>query len=255
MVGGNQRPSIVPRLRRTGARVVVTGAAGLEREELPDAIGHPPAGEVRLAHVEPRQILLRQVQATAFEVGGNVAQDVRQLQRDAKIDGIVACITRAENLQADQADRGSDPPAVFVEVVEGDVACAIEIHFDAVDQVRKRLPRQREPRQPWLQPIPLRRSRVTVVAAIQLVAPFLQCRPGSGDAGGIPSVCGLLVNRVVDCAAEIPHGDHRLALIARQHEKRVVERGWPAHRCHLNARQAIGGTSLARRLGRWRKTS
>ena len=94
-----------------------------------------------------RQVLERQIHAAAREIVFDVAENVRQLQRDAEVERVFARrgASTAEDLDADEADRRRDPPAVLEQIVERLVSRRVEIHRDAVDDVLERLARQVEP--------------------------------------------------------------------------------------------------------------
>ena len=80
----------------------------------------PLSKDVVLRDPEGPQFLLREVDAAAFRVFPDVAQDVGKLQRNAQISG-VGSHTRvpvAEDLQASQAHGGRDPVAVHLKVVK-----------------------------------------------------------------------------------------------------------------------------------------
>ena len=78
------------RQRVLRALVEIARAAALERDQLPHRFGDDPGGEVvDRASMRP-QVVERQVDAPALEVGLDVAQDVGQLQRDAEVERVVA---------------------------------------------------------------------------------------------------------------------------------------------------------------------
>src|SRR5262249_56064005 len=122
----------------------------------------------------------RQVHAPASEIPRHVAQDVRELERDAEIDGVLprSGVGAAEDPHAHEADGGSDPDAVFVQLLERTVAPPVQIHFDALDQRIERGPRQPERPDDWLQRAPLRRRRRSAIETPRdLLPPAPHLRP------------------------------------------------------------------------------
>ena len=96
----------------------------LEFDHPPDAVGRDAGGEVVDRAAERAQIFEWQVDAAAGEVVLDVAENVRELQRDAEIQGVGAgaFVAAAEDPDADQADRRRDAPAVLDQIVERLVA-------------------------------------------------------------------------------------------------------------------------------------
>ena len=84
-----------------------------------------------------------------------------ELEREAEIERVFARrgAAAAEDLDADQADGRGDAPAIFDELVEGRIARALEVHFDAVDEIVERLARQGKLRHERLEVRALRRQR------------------------------------------------------------------------------------------------
>ena len=106
-----------------------------------------PAPQIVLGAAETLQILGWNVHAAALEIRRHVADDVRQLQRNAEIDRVIARLQIAipENLDADQPDRRRHAQAVLPQLLERVVAVALQIHGHAVDQILEGRPRQLEP--------------------------------------------------------------------------------------------------------------
>src|SRR5262249_58441879 len=94
-----------------------------------------PRPEVVPLAPNPPQIFLGHVDATAAGIRLHVAHDIGQLEGDPEIDGVLAGpgVGIAEDLDAAEADRRGDAIAVRVELLEGLVGRAVEIHLDARD--------------------------------------------------------------------------------------------------------------------------
>ena len=106
----NRRASSLGSTRTARAKKIRARAAWCSRTERTLPVADAAAGalhflsNVRLGAAEPREIVLRQIEPAATVVHGNVAKNVRQLQRDAQIarviqDGLFAV---AEDLGAHQ---------------------------------------------------------------------------------------------------------------------------------------------------------
>ncbi len=171
-----------------------------------------PAASACSRDPETREILLRQVDAPLFQVGLDVANDVRGLQRQPEVEGVLARarIATAEHLDAHDADGGRDPPAIADELVEGLVTRAPQIHLDTVDEIVERLPRQPKRLDVRLEVLRLRRlGRVGTEEAADLLTPLHHLGRGRGR-------IRRLIHRIVDGAAEIPHHANGAALCRRQ---------------------------------------
>ena len=210
---------------RGGTPVVVASALALEPDQLADRGGHVSLAQHLFRHAETFQIFKRQVEPPLAEIGSDIAHDVRQLQGEPEVDGVGARrrVAIAKDLDADQSHRRRDPAAVFGQRVEGGKARVIEVHLDAANEVIERLARQAEFPDVGLECHPLRSAgRTGLIAGGHLRPPqrqlLLFLPPRS-----------RLIHRIVNRAAEVPYGDDRAPLPRRQHEKRVVEVGVPAH--------------------------
>ena len=230
--------------------------------------------EVRFCHAEACEIVLRQVDPPAMKVCRDVADDVRQLQRDAQLNSVLLRLrARApEDLDADQSNRGRDTPAVFVQRRKRRIAAGRDIHLDAVDQIGEWLPRKVKLADEGLQRPALPRLGLAVVASGQLLPPRRQRL----DRRHWP----WLVHRVVHRTAEVPDSHDGVPLRLRQHEERVIEAGIASHgrflivlrayrpgttgsavgpmprlRRQVSRRHASNGASVAPRDGRRVKTS
>src|SRR6185369_17063120 len=114
----------------------------------------------------------------------DVAQDVRELERDAEIERVVAraVASAADDLDADKPDGRGDAPAVLKEVVERLIPVGVEVHRDAVNYIFECLPRQVERADERLQMLALRgRWRRPVVAPAEFRSPELHRRAPGGD--------------------------------------------------------------------------
>ena len=115
-------------------------------------------------HAKAPEILARQIDTPVLGVLAHVAQDVRQLHRDAEIVrerfgvGPIGAVPRgqAEDRQAHPPDRAGDVAAVEHEILEALVAHAVDVHAHALDQLPQRAravarsarARRRAPRSP-----------------------------------------------------------------------------------------------------------
>src|SRR5207245_11696829 len=106
-----------------------------------------PGTAALLAVTPSRQRYRLKVDAPARGVLPEVAQDVRQPEGDAEVDGVGLGFGRAgpENLQADEPDRRRDSVAVLVELAECGVAVDGEIHLHARDDVVEVFPGDPQP--------------------------------------------------------------------------------------------------------------
>ena len=114
----------------------------------------------------------------------------------------------------------------------------MDVHLDAVDQIIERPARQVEPRDEWLQPLPLAGfGHATSVAGGQLAPPARQFLGRSGVHLGCEDLpAWQVVDRVIHRPAKVPDGDNGVAFFRRQHEERVVEAGVATH----NVRPGFG---------------
>ncbi len=196
------------------------GAGRLVLHQLEELGGVASRGQVGGRDAEALEILLGQIDAPGPGVGLNVAHDVGQLERHPEIDGVLARphVRVAEDLDAAEPDGGRDAVAVGVELVEGLVGGAIEVHLHARDDLVERLARDREELHRRLQPLSRRVRRRAVEDLSDFRAPALELLALGGSV--LPDV-----DRVVHDAAEGVDGVERLALGPRQAEKRVEEIG------------------------------
>ena len=120
-LGRDEPPRVRGRQLACGARVVLPGAGGLLTQERLHLSGLHRASrvvrfllQVSLGDIVRAQILSRNVDPSPPQILGDVAQDIRKLQGNAQVDGVLprAGIGIAEDLQADEADGGCDPDAV-----------------------------------------------------------------------------------------------------------------------------------------------
>ena len=149
--------------------------------------------------------------------------------------GLDALIAVAEDLDADEADRRRDAPAVLDQRLERLVARRAERSIStpsisSSNRARGRL----NSRTNGCSADALRTSsafRCRRRRALR-ASRHLRGRRGARLVAQPPAHSLLrhhLVDRIVHGAAEIPHGDDRAALARRQDEKRVVEAGVAAH--------------------------
>ena len=93
--------------RRNSLLVETPSALTLERQQSTHPIGHPASGQILHCASGGTEVFERQVDAPVFEVGPHIANDVGQLQRDAKMQRVVhRSRTRApKDPDADHPDR------------------------------------------------------------------------------------------------------------------------------------------------------
>src|SRR5439155_21098707 len=191
-------------------RIKLARAAALELEQTANRGGDVAAGEIVDGAAGGAEILERQIDATSTQIVLDVAHDVGELERDAEIQRVIAggIARAAEDLDANQTDRGGYAPAILEQIRERLVSVPVEIHRHAVDYVREGLPRQVERRDEGLKAAALCGSgRRTVITARQLGPPELD------RLGARPLL--RFVHRIVDGATEVPDGDDRVTLRAR----------------------------------------
>ncbi len=186
----------------------------LKREQPPNVVGDHPGTQVVLGAAEALQILDRDVHAAALEIGRHVADDIRQLQRDAEIDRVVAGLQIAisEDLDADEAHGRRHAQTILAQLLERLVSIALQIHGHAVDQILETRPRKRKRRDERREVRALRCLRLPpVIETRQLAAPLRKRRRGIAVSG--------LVHGIIDRAAEVPHRDDGVALVGGQRKK------------------------------------
>src|SRR5256712_4711312 len=105
-----------------------------------------PLEELRLAVSARGDLVERHVDSPAQGVRLEVAEDVRELQGDAEVDGIVAApyVAASEDRQADETDGRGDAAAVDAQLVEVPVARPPQVHRHPVEEILERLPRNIE---------------------------------------------------------------------------------------------------------------
>src|SRR5262245_79510 len=198
---GRERTAILGREGPARAQVVGASPTALERHQRAHSWGVAAGEELLLVAAEVPQILERQVDAAAGAVLAHVAQDVGELERDAEVVRIVhgGGMPAAEDLDAQEADGGGDQVAVLLELVEGPVAPAREIHLDAADQVREVPVRQGEASHGVGERDADGVGRRSRVHAIELLPPAREQGSGVARTGVEP------VGNVVDETAERVH--------------------------------------------------
>src|SRR5579862_2670289 len=146
-LGRRERLAILLGEEEARAPVVLACARALERHHLAERLRAVTDEHVLLAAPEAAEVGARQVDATAARVLRDVAQDVRQLEREPELDRVLARRRAlvAEDLDADEANRARNAVAVSLEIaLPRLVALAVEIHLDAVDDGGELLARDRE---------------------------------------------------------------------------------------------------------------
>src|SRR5262245_48291542 len=132
-----QGAAVLGREGPAGAQVVRARPPALEGHQRTDARRVASREELLLVAGEARQVVEREVEPPAGGVLGDVAQDVRELECDAEIAGVVGCggVPAAEDLDAQEPDGRGHQVAVLLELVEGRVASARQVHLDAAAQI------------------------------------------------------------------------------------------------------------------------
>jgi hypothetical protein len=118
----------------------------------------------------------------------------------------------AENLDADQPDRRRHPQTVLPQLFERRVACALEIHGHAIDEILEGRSRQRkllDVRQEL--PALLRRRRATLIQTPNFLPPLIE--------GTNRISLARFIHGVVNGAAEIPYGDDGISLGCRKRKE------------------------------------
>ena len=221
--GRHQPARVLRRQRGVGASELLARAERLSFEQGRNRRREPPRPQVVFGHAVGRQFVERQVQAAAGQIGRHVAQDVGQLEGQAQFLGVAAGarILVAEDLDADEADRGGDLVAVGPQVAERGETRRLEVHRAAVDELLERQPLHGKAADHPLQRLALRRARPPAVeAGGHFLAPALQ----SGRALRQRPLL-VLVHLIVHGPAEVPHGRDGLAAIGGQGQERVGEVG------------------------------
>ena len=188
-LGRHQPAAILVWPGQDGALIKIARACALERHQAAHRFGHDAFRQIVHVTAVRGKVLERQIHAASREVVGDVAQDVRELEGDAEVDGVIPgpVVPAAEDPDADETHRRGDAAAILVEIGERLVARGVEVHRDAVDDIVERLTRQVEGRDEGLEVLSLRRGRRgSVERARELGAP-----EGHGLAAG------RIVGRVV----------------------------------------------------------
>ena len=165
--GGHQPPRILRRQRGVGASELLACAECLSFEQGRDRRCEVPGLQIVFGHAVGRQFVERQVEAAARQIGRHVAQDVGQLEGQAQFLGVAAGarILVAEDLDADEADRGGDLVAVGPKIAEGGETHRLEIHRTTVDELLEGQPLDRKATNHSLQRLALRRARTPAIEA------------------------------------------------------------------------------------------
>ena len=142
-LGGNEAGALVGRKRSHGARVEHARARGMMLEHRTQSLTAQAAPgvldlvlDVGVGAAETGQVLCRQVHPAAAEIHAHVTQDVRQLQGDTEVPGVVANdrIAIAEDANAHEPDRRGHAVAVRFEIREGLVPAGGRVHGDSIHQ-------------------------------------------------------------------------------------------------------------------------
>src|SRR5262249_17478001 len=117
--------------------IVLPDAIGFESEEFANAERGFIAAEVFGRDVVASEILVGNVNAAERIVFTNIADDIRELEREAEFFSKVerAGILEAENVSAGEADSAGDAIAIFAKAVKGWIDLDGEVHFCARDEV------------------------------------------------------------------------------------------------------------------------
>ena len=217
-LGGEEAGRVGGGQRGPGLFVILACARRLCRHQLDESGRIAPRGEILRADVEAAQILLGQVDAPRTRVDLDVAQDIRELQRDAEVHRVIAGagIAVAEDLDAREPDGGRHAVAVRVQLLERLVAGLVQVHLDARDDLFEHGARDRKGADRRLESLASGvRGRATVDAC-DLLTPALELAP-------LPVALLPEVDGVVHDAAERVHRVERLALPAWQAEEGVEE--------------------------------
>src|SRR5262245_59394635 len=229
--------------RQRAARAQVEGArpAALEPPERPHARRVAAREHLVLGAAEARQVLQRQVETAPGGVLAYVAQDVGELERDPEIARVVgrAGAVMPEDLDAQQPDGGRDEVAVLLELVEGPVAPARQVHRDPADEIREVALREREPAHGVGQRDADRMRRRAVVDAVELVAPASEQRRRIA----LPRL--EAVRDVVDEAAEGVHRVQRRAAFGSEQPERLREAAAAATQDRVAVRVRLAECGLA----------
>src|SRR5438552_13642264 len=247
-----------------GAAIELAGTAALERHDATDRFDHNAGCEIVYRALVGRQVVERQIDTPAREVGFDVAKDIRELKSDTQIERVIAraIASAAEDLDADQPHRRSDAPTILEQLRKRLISSRIEVHRDPVDDILEGRPRQVQSSDERLKTLSLRGFRLRAGEATRkLGAPELDGRAPVNLARGKPFELTrgrggrrCLVYRIVNRATKIPDRDDRAALFGRQDQKRIVEAGLSGHYdrapLHRAARQTSSGASAKPSVGR-----
>src|SRR5581483_9399388 len=148
-LGGRERAAVLLGEREARPPVVFPGTRALEGHHPAEGLGAAAGEHVGLGAAEATEVLLRQVDAAARGVLGDVAQDVGELEGQPEVHRIVARrgVRVAEDLDAHEPHRARHVAAVTLEVVlPSRVAVADEVHLDPGDHGLEVLPGDRKAR-------------------------------------------------------------------------------------------------------------
>src|SRR2546426_351031 len=207
-----------------------------------------PLEELRLAVTAGGDLVQRHVDSAAYGVRLEVAEDVRKLQGDAEVDGVVAApyVAAPEDRQADETDGRGDAAAVDTQLVEVAVARLSQVHRDPVEEILERLPRNVVAADTGLKVAGHGEVGRAAVAAGNLLAirVEIELRPRRVERS--------LVRQIVDDPAERVHGQNPAPLVLRQKAEGVMEgrsrggaraarrRSGPDARCDVASRTRLG---------------
>ena len=223
-LGGDQRAGIDPWKRVVSRAVERVSASGLMRHQAHELGVATPRLQIVRGDAERPEVVLRDVDTAATGIGADVADDIRQLERDAEVHRVVTSVAVGitEDLNGCQPHGGGDAIAVGIEVVGGLVADARHVHGDAIDDRLQRLARNPELLHGRRQALGDRMlgPRSRLVAAGDLAPPALELL---AQHAGIGALFGPEVGNVVDGPAERIHGVEGVAAGPGQREEGVVE--------------------------------
>ncbi len=175
--------------------------------------------QIVCAAAKSREIFLRQIDAAHFEIGSHVANDIRQLKREAQPfrEIGIARVGKTEDVQAREPHGSRHAVAILRKLVERRIRCDRQIHLRAENQIVEIARRYVESRNR------IGEGGQDRVAARLAGDRFIEHAAPTGEATPLRFEVAGLVRNIVDQPHERIEREQRVALVARQAEKCEIE--------------------------------
>jgi len=235
-LGGEHGKAFIASKMFTGTLIVFTRARRLELHELDEFEIVIALQQIVLGIAKANEVFFRKIDPSLRCILLDVAQNVRELERDTKIDGVLLRYFEpiAKDLNANEADNAGDCIAVVFEFVEGLVAVAHEVHLDTIDQRKEILLRYAKASDDTMEGFKNGMRRGAIIALLNFGTPpckstalLLDKMIGCGVADDLHWEIGIIekifVDKIVSIAAKLVDTMHGIAFVAGQQRKGVIK--------------------------------